>query len=207
MSWLKAKTFMLAGAGVLALSSCEKDPGNTGFEFAPQMYHSLPYEPYSQILDKDHDDYNTIPVNETKSNLREPAPHTIHRRQWAGTPRTALANDIMIYDEVDPTEVESSTNIANPLPATEQNLAEGKVLYLRFCLPCHGENGDGQGKVAAQYKGVPSYKTGRYQTLSSGHIYHTITYGKGRMWPHGSQMDPHKRWQIVQYVHELQKSE
>jgi len=41
--------------------------------------------------------------------------------------------------------------------------------------------------------------------VNDGHIYHVITHGKGRMWPHGSQISSENRWKIVLYVHELQK--
>ena len=40
--------------------------------------------------------------------------------------------------------------------------------------------------------------------MNDGHIFHVITYGKGRMWPHASQVNPEERWKIVHYVHRLQ---
>ncbi len=33
-----------------------------------------------------------------------------------------------------------------------------------------------------------------------GHIYHVIANGKGRMLPHGSQVNPEERWKISLYV-------
>lgn len=197
------KWLILPAFAVVAWS-CSKDPNNPGYEFAPQMYHSFAYEPYSQIVDAEHPDYNTIPFNETKSNLRRPAAGTVPRKQWKGQLKSELAQDIMVYD-LHPDSVDAAANIPNPIAATPAVLEEGQVLYVRYCAACHGEGGDGQGKVAPQYKGVPSYKNGRYATLSSGHIFHVITYGKGRMWPHGSQISPQDRWKIVHYVHELQK--
>ena len=77
--------------------------------------------------------------------------------------------------------------------------------YERFCQHCHGEAGKGDGLVAKAYKGVPVYSSDALKTMNDGHIYHVITHGKGRMWPHGSQISSENRWKIVLYVHELQK--
>ena len=41
--------------------------------------------------------------------------------------------------------------------------------------------------------------------LSDGKIYHTITYGYNAMGAHASLLTPEERWQVVMYVHELQK--
>ena len=93
----------------------------------------------------------------------------------------------------------------NPIPNTAKSLEEGKLLYGRYCIHCHGEAGKGNGLVGVQYKGVPSYSADAYKNMNDGHIFHVITNGKGRMWPHGSQMTPEERWKIVQYVHKLQQ--
>ncbi|WP_345600388.1 hypothetical protein, partial [Thermocatellispora tengchongensis] len=39
---------------------------------------------------------------------------------------------------------------------------------------------------------------------NDGHIYHVIQWGKGRMMPHGSQVNPEERWKIAMYVRALQ---
>lgn len=95
--------------------------------------------------------------------------------------------------------------LTNPVPQTAAMLEEGKVLYERYCTHCHGEGGKGNGLVGVEYKGVPSYSAGAYKDMNGGHIFHVITHGKGRMWPHGSQMTPEERWKIVSYVHKLQQ--
>ncbi len=87
----------------------------------------------------------------------------------------------------------------------KKTLEEGKVLYGRYCQHCHGEGGKGDGLVGKMYKGVPSYSADAYKTMNDGHIFHVITNGKGRMWPHGSQVTPEERWKIVHYVHKLQE--
>lgn len=191
------------------LSSCSQDPNDTGIEYAPQMYHTIPYDPYSQVTDTSSEYFNTNRLNPGGTNMRKPAPHTIARKMYAGTPRTELAKMVLVYDNIHPDSVEQSGRmLRNPLQATEQNLKEGEVLYVRYCSPCHGNGGQGDGKVAEKYKGVPAgYDKGRYATLPEGHIFHTITHGKGRMWPHGSQINPEDRWKIVLFVQKLQRGE
>jgi len=77
-------------------------------------------------------------------------------------------------------------------------------LYERNCQHCHGEKGAGDGPVGKVYKGVPNYASDAYKNMNDGHIYHVITFGKGRMWSHASQVNPEERWKIVHYVHRLQ---
>lgn len=205
---MKLITRLLSLAAVVSLASCGKDEQSTGTEFASQMYHSIAYEPYSQIRDTANEDYNSNPYNQYGMNMRKPAKGSISRKQFAGTARTVLASDIMEYNIPSADSMDwSSRNLICPYPASTQVLEDGKVLYTQFCSPCHGAEGKGNGKVADMYKGVPSYSVGRVATVSEGHIYHTITYGKGRMWPHGSQVNPDERWKIVRYVQTLQKAQ
>jgi len=204
---MRIKTILhfILGAATLGLLSCSKDSNDTGLEFASQMYHSMAYEPYTQILDSNSEDYNSNPHNPHRMNMRKPVAGTIHRKQFAGVPKTQLASDIMVYD-VHPDSIDwSAKNLINPIPLNDVVLKEGEALYGRYCSACHGAEGDGAGKVADLYKGVPAYNAGRVATVSEGHIFHTITHGKGRMWPHGSQVNPDERWKIVHFVKTLQR--
>ena len=38
-------------------------------------------------------------------------------------------------------------------------------------------------------------------------MYHTLTFGKGMMGSHASQLNPKDRWMVIQYVKYLQNSE
>ncbi|WP_224744251.1 c-type cytochrome [Pontibacter aquaedesilientis] len=170
---------------MLVACSNEKEPG---LEYAPDMYHSVPLDPYSQL---DQNKFNPGGLN-----MREPAEGTVARGKMG-------YNLYLTKDDAETAGVE----LKNPLEKSELNLSEGQVLYTRFCAPCHGDQGDGQGLVGQKFKGVPSYSAGRVASLSEGHIYHVITNGRGRMMPHGSQVNPTERWKIVMYVQQLQKGE
>jgi cytochrome c5 len=184
-------------SGVLA--GCERSPEDRGWEFAPNMYLPVGYEPYRQT--KAH------PINPMGLNMREPVAGTIARRNHTTEFSTeeGATRDIMVYNTHRDSLEMSSRVLKNPVPLNEKSLAEGKVLYERYCQHCHGEGGAGDGKVASIYKGVPNYKAEAYLGMTDGHVFHVITHGKGRMWAHGSQIDSEERWKIVHYVHQLQK--
>lgn len=178
---------------------CRRDNNDPGKEFAPNMYVSVGYEPFRQIV--------ANPINPMGLSMRLPVEGTIARRNYQtqfGTGDTAVV-DLMIYDiHADSIEV-SARILKNPIPLNEKTLAEGKVLYDRYCQHCHGATGAGDGKVGEMYKGIPNYASDAYKNMNEGHIYHVITFGKARMWPHASQVTPEERWKIVHYVQKLEK--
>lgn len=200
MSFNKLYRNAILGIGcTVALSSCGDNPNNTGLEFAPNMYWSVGYEPFRQI--------EANPINPMGLNMRHPVDGTVARSSYntAFAKGDSTAIDVMEYNIPKDSIAIADRTLTNPVPLTEQNLAEGKILYERYCQHCHGEGGAGNGTVGVVYKGVPNYKADAYKDMSDGHIFHVITHGKGRMWPHGSQVDPMERWKIVHYVHQLQK--
>lgn len=179
---LKASAVLFTATALVACSN-DQDPG---LEYAPDMYHSIPLDPYSQVKENLY--------NPGGMNMRQPAPGTVARGK----------EGYNMYLSVNDAET-AGVELTNPLKPSVETLAEGKVLYTRFCAPCHGAEGDGQGLVGVKFMGVPSYTAGRVATLPAGHIYHVITEGRGRMMPHGSQVNPIERWKIVMYVQQLQK--
>ncbi|RZK30493.1 MAG: cytochrome c [Hymenobacter sp.] len=169
----------------VGLASCSPDPNDPGVEYAPEMYESIPYEPLRQTS------FNTI--NPFGINERTPAVGSVPRGK------------LTYFDHIPKDSVRIAERVLhNPYPYTKANIEEGQVLYSRICQHCHGENGDGQGPVGVKFKGVPNYSTGAYKTMNDGHIYHVIEWGRNRMMPHGSQVNPEERWKIAMYVHVLQ---
>ncbi len=208
--------------GILAfLMGCSAGGNDPGIEYAPQMYHSIPYEPLTQITKEGIPDGmissryyipNSLPYNDYngKKPMNEllPVPGTVSRQSFSDHSiinRPDSNKELLLYNLHKDSIDLAARVLKNPLPDTKDIVKDGQHLYLGFCAPCHGETGDGKGKVGQVYKGVPNYSQGRYATLSEGHIFHTITHGKGRMWPHKSQLNPEERWKIVRYVQELQK--
>lgn len=195
----KSVTAVALFALLITGASCKRSHDSTGVEFAPQMYEAVGYEPYRQV------DSNS--VNLTGLNMRMPAQGTVARPNYHTTfgEGDNKTTDLMLYDiPADSIEVAEQV-LTNPIPESEKSLADGKLLYTRYCSHCHGETGKGDGEVGKIYKGVPNYSSDAYKDMNDGHIFHVITHGKGRMWPHGSQVTPEERWKIVQYVHKLQQ--
>lgn len=212
------KRLIIGFAGTALLASCGAGGEDQGTEYAPNMYHSVAYEPYTQITDKEagrwltsieyKDDslnfanhaehYNSNSLNPFHMNMRLPAPNTVSRNKNGYLPYR-LGKDSLAF---------AAASLVSPLDTTaaarKAILADGKVLYETYCDHCHGAKGEGDGKVADKYAGVANLKGDAIKGVSEGHIFHVITMGKGLMQPHGSQVSVENRWKIARYVKSLQ---
>jgi mono/diheme cytochrome c family protein len=148
---------------------------NPGTEYAPQMYNSIPYEALKQEEDNKY--------NPSGMNMRVPARNTVARGKMGFNDYT---NDTSTMEVM-------GASLRNPLMANDAVVEDGKVLYTRFCAPCHGEGGAGDGLVAPKFKGVANLTSAAIKAKPEGHIYQVITKGKGRMMPHNTQVNPLKR--------------
>ena len=199
-----AKTLGLLGIAVAGISlvACKAGGDNQGLEYAPQMYHSVAYEPLTQIKDETRGEwlstredgkgefFNSNIYNPHGMNMREPVEGTVPRNKEGYLPYRYKAFEIDI----------ASANVKNPIKLDDEVLVEGQRLFGLYCTPCHGQGGEGDGPVGNIIGGVANLKGGAYVGLSEGHIFHVITKGKGRMGAHGSQITPENRWKIVNYV-------
>lgn len=211
MRLIKSLTILFAAS--LLMMGCGAGGDNTGLEYAPNMYHSVPYDPLTQVKDKDagqwltsidypdgHGEfYNSNNLNPHQMNMRLPAPNTVKRNPQGWLPYR-LEKD----------SLEQAARVKNPLDSTAAIIADGKALYEMYCDHCHGAKGQGNGKVAefegqVKYAGVANLTSDALKGISEGHIFHVITHGKGLMWAHGSQISVEDRWKIAKYVKTLQK--
>jgi mono/diheme cytochrome c family protein len=175
-----------AGLLLTGLTSCgKKDANSPGVEFMPDMYRSPSLE-YYNIHTVDGD---------TFFNAKKPVKGTVAR----GYMPYAYANTTEGYEL-------AGANLKNPLPASNltQWEQEGEVLYGKFCVHCHGATGAGDGKVGGKLPGPPPAYNGALKNLPEGKIFHSITYGKGSMGSHASQLTAEERWKLVYYVQKLQ---
>ena len=166
--------------------SMSDDPGT---EYAPQMYNSIPYESLKQEEDNKY--------NPNGMNMRVPARNTIARGQMGFKD---YSNDTITMDVM-------GAGLKNPLQANDAIIEDGKVLYSRYCTPCHGDGGAGDGLVAPKFKGVANLTSAAIKAKPVGHIYQFITKGKGRMMPHNTQVNPEERWKIAMYVKQVIQGE
>lgn len=181
-----AVLLVLAGA----MASCGRGNNDPGIQYSPEMYESIPFEPFKQVMD------STSPFKNGQT-MQEPPAGTISRDGYAafefGPGDSVKANNPKLIA------------LKNPIPLSESVLKEGEVLYTRFCAVCHGKSGAGNGTVAQHDAINPtafnSTKVGAY---TPGQIYHTIMYGQGVMGSYASQLDYEERWKVVHFVKTLQ---
>jgi hypothetical protein len=217
-------TFLIIGSA-LFMSSCNHDFSWIGehktprAEFAPNMYHSVAYEPLTQIIDEgagnwlssddktDNENYgktygeyfNSNPYNADSSNGYTPVNSRIPVK---GTIKRGFMPYHLAKESLDSADRTNKT----PLTVSPAVLEDGKLLFNKFCQHCHGEAGDGKGPVSEKFPGVANLTSGGMKTRSEGYIFHVITMGKGLMASHASQLNPEERWKIAHYVKQtLQK--
>lgn len=210
------KSIVIGVSGAVILAGCKAGGDYQGLEYAPNMYHSVAYEPLTQVtdesagtwvnsLDNGRGEYfNSNKYNPHRMNMREPAPNTVKRNKEGWLPYRLTKDDLTI-----------AAAIKNPLDSSAAMIAEGKALYAVYCNHCHGPKGQGDGKVATGVTvdgvdkglvgGVANLTGEAYVNITEGHIFHVITWGKGLMQAHGSQVSPEDRWKIARYVKTLQK--
>lgn len=173
--------------GGLVLNSCKSDPNSPGYEYMPDMYRSPSFETYGKnefygdsIMSARMPAENSIARGE--DNLPYPYPNTFEGYEAAGA------------------------NLKNPLANTEENIAKGKAVYMRFCVHCHGKKGKGDGTVPtnSEFPAVPAYDGAGLKDLPEGKMFHSIHYGKNLMGSHASQITKTERWQVILFVQTLQ---
>ncbi|MFQ5739222.1 MAG: c-type cytochrome [Acidobacteriota bacterium] len=95
-----------------------------------------------------------------------------------------------------------------PMEVTEELSARGGERYRIYCLPCHGERGDGQGMLLERVKvKTANLLEERIRNLPDGRIFHVISNGLGLMPGYRFPIPARDRWAIVTYVRKLQQKE
>jgi outer membrane protein OmpA-like peptidoglycan-associated protein len=211
---MKLKAFKILTIASIALTgtlmSCKADSNSPGLEYMPDMYRSPAVEAYvdygevggryneaAQTMVEDKFSYlppvGTVPYN--GSSFTTPYNH--------GGPLGVGTTHGLFEAPEDANGLEEARADINPVPYTEANADEGIVLYERFCIHCHGEAGDGQGPVVTNSNGKFVTPGAYKKEMPAGEIFYYITYGKGRMGSHSSQVNVEERWKIIHHVEEL----
>lgn len=167
---------------LFSVTSCfNKDKPN--YQYMPNMYESVGYETYSEAP--------------FRNGIEAQLP-----------PEGAIARGYNISFDIDDASTAgyelAKATVTSPLDSTQVDLTRGKELYGIYCGICHGNKGDGQGKLVQREKilGIPRYDdAGR--AINEGSIYHTIFYGKNTMGSYANQLSDEERWQVVSYVLKL----
>ena len=107
---------------------------------------------------------------------------------------------------IKPLPREDFENISvNPVPATEESLAQGEKLYNRYCFVCHGMQGQGDGPVIKRGFYPLNLTTPGVIARTDGYIYAYIRYGGKVMMPsYRESISSEDAWDVVNYVRKLQ---
>ena len=196
---------LLLFLSAVIFQSCVKHPDSPGYEYSDDMARSQAIEAYV--------DYGLVADNMSDSlkisiSARTPAEGSI---PFSEDKNIAMLNMPFNYGSGEDERIRAGKEVSMPSryyqneDIAKSNLAEGKRLYGLFCAHCHGDKGNGDGKVitVGGYPAAPS----PYNTLKDrtpGSVFHTITHGKNAMGPHASQLNKDERWKVAMYVRTMQ---
>ena len=169
---------------VVSFSSC-KDNLKPNYQYMPNMYESVAYETYSES-----NAFNS-PTGLKGKEGQLPVEGSIKR----GFVPYEIPNTTEGYNF-------SKTITKSPLDSTAVDMKKAEELFVIYCAICHGEAGNGMGKLVKQQKflGVPNYKD---RQVTVGSIFHVETYGLNSMGSYANQLSQQERWMIAAYVLEL----
>jgi mono/diheme cytochrome c family protein len=95
----------------------------------------------------------------------------------------------------------------NPMPATAENIAAGKLSFSHYCVACHGLDGQNTGVPFADNMSppVPSLASERVQSYTDGQLKWVIDNG---IWPSGMPsskgiLTDEEIWLAVLYIRHL----
>jgi mono/diheme cytochrome c family protein len=167
--------------GIIILVSSCKDNLKPNYQYMPNMYEHIGYETYS-----------AVPVFKGGVEAQLPAQGSIKR----GFDVYSYENSTEGYDA-------AKLNSKSPLDSISvKDKEKAKYLFEIYCGICHGNEGNGKGKLVTQGKilGVPSYKD---RVISEGSVYHVLQYGINSMGAYSNQLSQEERWMVAAYVMEL----
>lgn len=98
---------------------------------------------------------------------------------------------------------------ANPIALTSNSLKSGAENYRVYCSICHGDLGDGglTGKLKGGHFTPPSLHSSKLKDGPDGLIYQIIVRGQNTMPSYEKQIPADVRWDIVNYIRVLQRSQ
>jgi|SRR3990172_11687330 len=98
--------------------------------------------------------------------------------------------------------------IKNPLTYNEESIKKGKTTFTQLCVPCHGDKGKGDGVASAALNPKPgNLISAKVQAQKDGAIFWKLTNGKGAMVSYDLILTKEQRWQLVNYIRSLAKTE
>jgi mono/diheme cytochrome c family protein len=94
--------------------------------------------------------------------------------------------------------------VHNPVAPDSASLARGRMVFDQYCIVCHGPAGHGDGTVVAKFVPPPDLTADPTVERTDGYIYAMIKQGRGIMPRYGDKIRGADRWNVVNYVRQLQ---
>ena len=154
----------MAAAAALALVACEDDPTVPNREYMPDMVSSVAFDSFA------------------------PNPNTPDGRTLMAPPEGTMPRGYEpLHFGPGPEEAaRAGRELTNPIPDGPLVQQRGEVAFQRWCSPCHGHEGLGDGLVAESSPGHRRSTAEHARGLPDGRIFHIITFGQGLMPAYGS---------------------
>ncbi|MFP5469973.1 MAG: c-type cytochrome [Bacteroidia bacterium] len=199
MMKMSVKYTIFFGISALVATSCTKHEDSPGYEYMPDMYRSPAIEAYV--------DYGLIGdsvAEDLQNTLSAKLPPTGTIAYNTNAIEASVEMPYIYPNTIEGYEA-AGLQLKNPLKFSEADLEKGKDLYTKFCQHCHGTTGKGDGGVITYGRhSKPGAFDVALKDLPEGKMFHTLTYGKGMMGSHASQLTKTERWKIIFYVQALQ---
>ena len=94
-----------------------------------------------------------------------------------------------------------------PFAIDADTLELGRTRFMVYCMPCHGQLGDGRGMVVRRgFSPPPTFHSEYLRKIPVGHFYNVITHGYGAMYSYAARIPVRQRWAIAAYIRTLQYS-
>ena len=188
---MKRLTFVFCGLTTLLLAvvGCSDVKRTRGKVYMPDMSDSRAYETYS-----------TNPVFADGRTSQGPVAGTVKR-----------GDEYPVHIEMDAigdtANYYASKQLPNPFTSlTADQLKETERLYLINCAICHGPKLDGNGPLwkdgDGPFPAKPAALVGdsKYESMSDGQMFYSVTYGKNLMGSYASQLNAKQRWMVISYI-------
>ena len=175
-----ASLLMILGLAACNTGGLRRDPGRV---YAPDMYYSRAY-----------DAYTSNPNFADSQTSRPPV---------AGT----IARGHMMPDHLTEGDTNAYKSFTTTLRFNEEEMAEGKRLFMIYCAICHGPELDGNGPLykSGKFAAMPAnFKDGKYLHLPIGQMYAAVKFGKNMMGSYASQLDEKQRWMVLAFIKKTQ---
>jgi mono/diheme cytochrome c family protein len=103
-----------------------------------------------------------------------------------------------------PISAEAAKKLKSPIPYTKKSIAQGRSVYARYCVGCHGQDGKATVDVVADATDLTDPKVWK-SGAAEGEIYRSIRDGQGASMPAFKTQikQPDDLWHLVNFIRSL----